>query len=100
VRAVFATRVAAGGASLVVHLRPRGDEQPARGTVVGGRRIGSAVARNRVKRRLRAALHEVALPAGTDVVVVGRAPALTASYPELRAELESRLRSAAAKVPA
>lgn len=39
--------------------------------LVTSRRIGPAVVRNRVKRRLRAAFWELALPPGTDYVVIG-----------------------------
>ena len=38
--------------------------------IVAGRRVGTAVARNRAKRRLRAALAGVALAEGTAYVVV------------------------------
>lgn len=46
-------------------------EGPARVGLVVGRRVGRAVKRNRVKRRLRAALNEVGLRAGVDYVVIG-----------------------------
>lgn len=38
--------------------------------LVAGRRVGTAVVRNRAKRRLRAALAEVGLPPGRDFVIV------------------------------
>jgi len=55
------------------------------------RKVGNAVQRNRVKRRLRAAAAEV-FPrigrAGTDYVVVGRAATLTRAFADLKADLE------------
>lgn len=59
------------------------------------RKIGNAVERNRVKRRLRAAAAEV-FPrngrAGTDYVVVGRAAALKRPFDALKADLEQAIR--------
>lgn len=48
-----------------------------------GRRVGKAVIRNRVKRRLRAAVTALAPRGGWDVVVMARAPAATVDYDEL-----------------
>jgi ribonuclease P protein component len=58
------------------------------------RRVGTAVARNRVKRRLRAAVMELRPPGGFDVIVTARAPAATATYHELKAALARLLRRA------
>lgn len=91
IRAVFAARAARRGAVATVHTRTRGDDGPARVTVVAGRKLGGAVTRNRAKRRLRAALAEVRVPNGTDVVVVAREASLTAPFDRLRAELASLL---------
>ncbi|MGD1879989.1 MAG: ribonuclease P protein component [Kiloniellaceae bacterium] len=58
------------------------------------RKVGNAVVRNRVKRRLRAAAGEV-FPrvgrAGTDYVVIGRAGTLTRPYDALCADLEQAI---------
>lgn len=56
---------------------------------MAGRKVGNAVARNRVKRRLRAALALTDLPTGFDLVVVGRQPAATAPFPELGQALDT-----------
>ena len=48
-----------------------------------GKRLGNAVVRNLVKRRLREAIRRIPLPMGYDVVVVARAPAASATYKEL-----------------
>ena len=58
------------------------------------KKVGNAVQRNRVKRRLRAAAAEI-FPrigrAGTDYVVIGRAATLTRSYDALRGDLEQAI---------
>lgn len=58
-----------------------------------GKRIGSAVARNRVKRRLRAMLRDGAPIAGYDIVVTAREGAAVAAYDELRGDVARCLRS-------
>jgi ribonuclease P protein component len=90
VRAAFASRTMVGAALLVVHARRR-DGGPPRATVVAGKKVGNAVARNRVKRRLRTAVRMADLPAGCDVVVVGRPAAATAPFADLRRELETAM---------
>ena len=97
VRAVFATRCASGSSLAVVHARLRGDQGVARATVIAGKAVGNAVARNRVKRRLRGALAAEGLPPGADYVVVGRTAALTASSQELREVLRRSARTALAR---
>lgn len=60
------------------------------------RRVGKAVVRNRVKRRLREAWRRWMgeLPVTGDVVVAARPQAAEASYTELEAELGRLLRKA------
>jgi ribonuclease P protein component len=87
IRAVFAARSVAHGPSVVVHAARRDDGAPARWTVVAGRKVGDAVDRNRAKRRLREALHSLALPTGVDLVVVARPAARTVPYAALQEEL-------------
>lgn len=76
---------------MVVHLRARDDDGSGRATVVAGRKVGQATRRNRAKRRLRAALREVGVPAGCDVAVVARVYALTTPFPALVDELDELL---------
>ena len=63
------------------------------------KKIGSAVVRNRLKRRLRALARDV-LPrtgvAGADHVLIGRPDGLTRDFAELTRDLEKALRRAAA----
>lgn len=96
IRAVFATRRVVSVTVASLHHRRRDDDGPARAAVVAGRRLGNAVHRNRAKRRLRAALRDVTLPAGTDVVVVARAAAIVVPFPTL----VDQLRSAAVRMVA
>ncbi len=69
------------------------------------KRVGNAVARNRAKRRLRAAVAEV-MPrhaaAGHDYVLIGRQATLRRPFADLRADLLQALRrtKCLAKVPA
>lgn len=68
--------------------------------MVAGRRIGGAVQRNRAKRRLRAALREVGVRPGQDVVVTAAPLALRIPFPALCAELADALdRAAPARDP-
>jgi ribonuclease P protein component len=73
------------------------DEPPLVGLVVS-RAVGGAVDRNRVKRRLRAAIapHVPALPPGARVVLRARPSAAVASYDELTGDLARALRRAGA----
>lgn len=91
VRAALTSGLVAHGRVMAVHARDRGERDPARWTVVAGRKVGGAVQRNRAKRRLRATVQLVELPAGLDVVVVARQRALVAPFEELCSELERLL---------
>ncbi len=70
-----------------MHLDDRGDGEP-RVAVVAGRRVGSAVARNRAKRRLRAAAAATNPPRGRDAVLVARPSSVSAPFAALRSEVE------------
>jgi ribonuclease P protein component len=58
---------------------------PARIAVVAGRRVGSAVARNRAKRRIREALRRAAVPDGRDYIVIASASVNEAPFEEVAA---------------
>ena len=54
---------------------------------VVGRRVGNAVTRNRIKRRLRAAVTESSVVEGWDITVIARNRAAKAEYHELKGSL-------------
>jgi ribonuclease P protein component len=58
--------------------------------------VGSAVQRNRAKRRLREAarLHLASIPPGWDLILVARAPISRATWPEIQAAVTALLRRA------
>ena len=70
--------------------------------ITASRRVGGAAARNRVKRRLRAAAAQV-LPAfgaaNTEYVLIGRRATLTRPFPDLLFDLEHALRRVGASGP-
>ncbi|MBT3363684.1 MAG: ribonuclease P protein component [Chloroflexi bacterium] len=56
------------------------------------KRLGNAVVRNKVKRRLREAARLTPTVKGWDLVVIARQPAGTASYDQLKKALEDLLK--------
>ena len=80
---------------MVVQMRPRGDEAAARVGFTATKKIGNAVVRNRVKRRLRELarlqLTSAARP-GHDYVLIGRAPTFDRAFPDLEKDLASALK--------
>jgi ribonuclease P protein component len=50
---------------------------------VAGRRVGSAVARNRAKRRLREALRQAGVPDGRDYIVIASASVNEAPFEDV-----------------
>ena len=88
-----------GGRRLVVHLDAGStgtEAPPARAGLVVSRAVGTAVTRNRVKRRLRHLLPDrlVGLPSGSRVVVRALPPAADASSAELDRDLARALAGA------
>ncbi len=80
---------------MVVQMRARGDDAPARVGFTATKKIGNAVVRNRVKRRLRelARLQLAALARpGHDYVLIGRAPTFGRAFPDLAQDLNSALK--------
>ncbi len=62
------------------------------------RKVGNAVARNRARRRLKAAAEEVlplAAEPGCDYVIIGRGATLTRQWPALKQDLETAVRGLA-----
>lgn len=78
-----------GGRAVLMQALLRGDAAPARVGFTVTRKVGNAVERNRIRRRLRAAVERCAAAArpGCDYVLVARRPAITMSFEALVAEL-------------
>lgn len=100
-RVIRRGRRAAGGAFVVICAPRRERGEPARQARLGitvSRKVGNAVVRNRVKRRIREWFRadRSALGAGVDLVVIGRAAAAELPSGEFRGEL-ARLSSTAVR---
>jgi len=80
---------------LVLYVAPN-DGQETRLGISVGRRVGNAVVRNRVKRRVREAVRHrhAELQPGTDLVFIARPPAATVEWSDLRDAAEELLRRA------
>jgi ribonuclease P protein component len=76
--------------SVVLRAIPN-DLEICRYGITVSRRIGKAVVRNLVKRRLREILRQAPLKAGWDIVVIARVPAARASYRSLDKSTKSLL---------
>jgi ribonuclease P protein component len=86
IRAVREARIRVSSSTMVVHALGRdGDGEV---TVVASRAVGTAVARNRAKRRLRAAAREARLPQSVDLVIDARRSALNAPFTTLHRDLQ------------
>lgn len=79
----------------VLQARPRGDLGPPRLGFTVSKKVGGAVERNRVRRRLREVMRlsaACALKPGYDYVLVGRRAALAAPFDDLTAGVAAALR--------
>lgn len=92
IRRTVSVRNVAGGDSVVIHARVRADGGPGRVAVVAGRRVGSAVRRNRAKRRIREAVRRAEVPAGFDLVLSAKAGADEVAFPDLVTEVQHAMR--------
>lgn len=91
--AARAVRVAT--AAFVVQARDRGDRGPVRVGYTVSRKVGTAVERNRVRRRLRDIVRRSTagvLCYGHDYVLVGRRPALSRGFASMVEDFEGALR--------
>lgn len=96
IRAVIGARRSAATSTVVVYAR-RGSDPGSRVAVVAGRKVGSAVLRNRAKRRLREALRRVVPHEAMDIVVIARPDAVTAPFEQLREDVRSGMDRAVAR---
>lgn len=84
------------GRLFLLEVLARGDDGPARAGFTVTKKVGNAVQRNRVRRRLKEALRVHAAPEmqpGHDYVFVGRDDVLAAPFDRLAAEMTRRLRA-------
>jgi ribonuclease P protein component len=88
------------GAHTVSYLRSRESGTDARFGFIVSKKVGTAVRRNLVRRRLKAACHEAVANGvqGVDVVVRALPSAADATWPELRAEVLDALARPASRV--
>ena len=83
------------GRLFLVKALDRGDELSPRVGYTVTKKVGNAVVRNRIRRRLREAVRTHAaddMAPGNDYVIVGREDVLTIPFGQLKAELSRRLR--------
>jgi len=83
------------GRFFLIEALDRGDNGAPRVGYTVTKKVGNAVVRNRVRRRLKEAVrvHAAAdMAPGHDYVIVGREDALLAPFAQLKAELARRLR--------
>jgi ribonuclease P protein component len=98
-RAEFLAAAAAAKApasAFILQARRREDEGPARVGFTVSRKVGTAVERNRMRRRLRALVRRAGasrMRPGYDYVLIGRRAALTLLFTRLVGELERALDS-------
>ena len=80
--------------AFVLQARRRDDEGPARVGFTVSKKVGNAVERNRVRRRLREIVRLSPLPlmSGHDYVLVGRRAALSLPFARMAEEFEGALK--------
>jgi ribonuclease P protein component len=85
----------AAASAFALQARSRGDDHGIRVGFTVSRQVGSAVERNRVRRRLREIVRLTAggeMRPGHDYVLLGRRAALALPFGEMRLELDAALR--------
>jgi ribonuclease P protein component len=90
-----ASGIKAASAAFVLQARNRRDQGPARVGFTVSKRVGNAVERNRVRRRLREIVRLWAatrVRAGHDYVLVGRRAALNLPFERMTQDFEGALR--------
>lgn len=85
------------GPLFLLEVLERGDDAPARVGFTVTKKVGNAVVRNRVRRRLKEAVRIHAggdMATGSDYVIVGRRDVLGVAFDDLVRELSRRMRGA------
>jgi ribonuclease P protein component len=92
-----ATGAKVSTAAFILQARQRGDGGPVRVGFTVSRKVGKAVERNRVRRRLKEVVRLAAatgLPAGHDYVLIGRRAALSLPFDAITEDFKRALRRA------
>ncbi len=94
---IFAEGLHAAVGTVLVRALPS-PEGDGRVAAIAGKKLGGAVQRNRMRRRLRAAyrMHREELPAGWDFALVARRGLLEAAWPKLVQDIGNAARKAVA----
>lgn len=92
--AVYRSGRAYARGPLALRIRPNPETDGPRYGFAVSKRLGGAVTRNRIKRRLREAARHSGAAGQVDIVVIARQGAQHASYGELHAVLSQLLRRA------
>jgi ribonuclease P protein component len=71
-----------------------GTGAPSRFGIVTSKKVGGAVVRNRVRRRIREILRGQEIAPGTDLVFIARAPAAEAPFTDLESSVKGLLKRA------
>jgi ribonuclease P protein component len=81
---------------LIVLVAAPNDLETIRFAIVASRAVGSAVRRNRAKRLVRAALHEISaqIIPGWDVILIARRSLAESSFTEVKSAIDTLLRRA------
>ena len=90
-----ATGIKVPAAGFVLQTRKRADDGPVRFGFTVSKKVGNAVERNRVKRRLREIVRrapEGRMQTGYDYVLIGRRPALGLPFGRLAEDFDGALR--------
>ena len=90
-----ATAIKVPTTAFVLQVRRRDDEGPIRVGFTISRKVGTAVERNRVRRRLKELVRlsgAAGLAAGNDYVLVGRRAALTLPFEQIARDFERALK--------
>jgi ribonuclease P protein component len=88
IRAIRGARMRASSSTMVVHALRHDGAGDGDVAIVASRAVGTAVARNRAKRRLRAAARQARLPLAVDLVVDARRSVLDAPFTTLHRDLQ------------
>jgi len=92
-------RRARTGALWLAHVPPLGPPTPPRVAFAIGRKVGGAVVRNRLRRRLRAVLAAVELPPG-DYLLGATPAAAEVTWDELNHQVRTMVRAVSRSTPA